>query len=220
MYPALLTSICTSTPRRLSHAAPSAPTTRLSPAASPQETEFAADLASHIRHRIRYLHALPRHLHPSLSNRVDDVDDSEGAASDRSEDRYCSHRPEDELEIEVVGDMGAVVDFTYSHGENGIRDEPDNDHVGTYGAVVVFLLLGFADAGLFHFESVTQIAQSFVIARINIELLAGHFQLDCIAFSADCGTEIDVDDIVAFSTPSHVVGIAEGIHLQSANIGR
>ena len=85
---------------------------------------------------------------------MDDVNDAESATADCSENSHCSHRPEDEFQIEVICDVGTIIGFADGHGEDGVGYQPDNNHVGTYGAVIVLLLLRLADAGFLYFESV------------------------------------------------------------------
>ena len=127
--------------------------------------------------------------------------------------------PQDELEIEVIGHMGTVVGLADGHSENGIGDHPGDDHVRAHAAVIVLLLLEFAHAILFNFEPVAEVTQRFVVAGIDVELLRGHFELDGVALGADGGAEVNVDDVVAFGTPGDVVGVAEGVDLQGADVG-
>ena len=109
--------------------------------------------------------------------------------------------------------MCAGVSFTDRHGEDRIGDHPCDDHVCADGAVVVFLLLGVADPRLGDFEAVAQVPESFVVAGIDVELFARHFEFDGVALFAFCGAEVDVDDVVAFCAPCDVVSVAKGIDL-------
>ena len=119
---------------------------------------------------------------------MDDIDDAKSAATQSSEDRNCCHAPQDELEVEVVTDGRAVVSFADSHGQNGVGYQPYDDHVSAYGPVVVFLLLSFADTRTGDFKSVPQIAESFVVAGVDVELLARHLELNRVALAADSST--------------------------------
>lgn len=147
------------------------------------------------------------------------VDNSKSTTPKRSKYRHGSDAPKYELEIEVVGDVGAIVGLADGHGKDSICNHPRDDHVRTYSAVVVFLLLGFADAILVDLESVTEITQSFVVARVDVQLFARHFQFDGIALSRHCGAEVNMDDVVTFRAPGYIMGIAKSIHLQCANVG-
>ncbi len=82
------------------------------------------------------------------------------------------------------------------------------------------MLLRLTDAGLFDLESVAQISQGFVVARIDVELFAWHLQFDCVPFAAHGGTKIDMDDIVTFGAPCDVVSVTESVHLQRAYVRR
>lgn len=147
------------------------------------------------------------------------VDNAESATAQSPEDRHGSHRPKDEFKVEVVRDVGAAVGFTDGHGEDSVRDHPCYDHVCAYGAVVVFCCLGLGDAFCGDLEAVAEVTESFVVAGIDIELFGGHFELDCIALAGDGGAEVDVDDVVAFGAPGDVVGVAEGVDLEGADVG-
>lgn len=149
---------------------------------------------------------------------MDDVDNPKRTAAQRPEQRHASHRPQDELQVEILADMRAIVRLADSHRKHRVGHHPRDDHVRAHGAVVVFLLLGLADAGLDHFEAVAEVAQGFVVAGVDVELLAGHLELDGVAL-ADGGAEVDVDDVVAFGAPGDVVGVAEGVDLQGADVG-
>lgn len=151
---------------------------------------------------------------------MDDVDDAEGAAAEGTEDGHGGDGPEDEFEVEVVGDVGAAVGFADGHGQHGVGDHPGHHHVRAHGFVVVFLLLGFADGVLGHLEPVAEVAERFVVARVDVELFRGHFEFDRVAFARDGGAEVDVDDVVAFGAPGDVVGVAEGVDLEGADVGR
>ena len=146
------------------------------------------------------------------------VDDPKRTAPNCSEERHGRHTPQNEFEIEVVTDMCAVICFADGHGENGIGNHPCHHHVCTDGAVVVFLLLRFADTWCSNFESVAQIAERLVIPGIDIQLLAWHFKLDRVSLAAHCSAEILVDDVIALGAPGHVVGVAESVNLQCADV--
>ena len=148
-----------------------------------------------------------------------DVDDAEGAAAERAEEGQAGDAPEQELEVEVAGDGRAVVGLANGHGEHGVGDHPGDDHVSAHGAVVVLLLLGLADAGGGDLEPVAEVAQGLVVAGVDVELLGGHLERDSVAGLADRGAEVGVDDVVALGAPGDVVGVAEGVHLQGADVG-
>lgn len=148
-----------------------------------------------------------------------DVDDAKRAAAQRPEDGDGGHGPQDEFEVEVIRHVGAAVGFADGHGEHGVGDHPRHHHVRAHALVVIFLLLGFADAVLFDFESIAQVSQCFVVPAVDVELFARHFQFDSVALSGDGGAKIDVDDVIAFCAPGDVVGVAEGVHLEGADVG-
>ena len=70
-----------------------------------------------------------------------------------------------------------------------------------------------------YFKAITEVAKSFVIPRVNIELFAWHFEFDSVVFPRNGGAKINVDDVVAFGSPGNIVGVAEGVDLESADIG-
>ena len=115
--------------------------------------------------------------------------------------------------------MGAVVCLAHSHGEDRVSHHPGDDHISADSAVVVFLLLSFGEWLFLHLDTVAEVAEGFVVTTIDVKLLARHLQLDSVAFAGDCGAEIDVNYIVAFRAPSYVMGVAEGVHLQCADVG-
>ena len=115
--------------------------------------------------------------------------------------------------------MDATIGLADGHGKNGIGDHPANDHVRAHRLVVIFLHLRFRDRVPLDFEPVAEIAERFVVAGIDVELLAGHFELDRVSLSGDGGAEIGVDDVVAFGAPGNVVGVAKGVHLERADVG-
>ena len=196
----------------------SLPATPRPPAAPREVAEFTRHLAPGTADPIRNIHLGKPHLHPPLGNHMDDVDDPKSTATQGTEDCHRSYRPEDKLQVEILADVRAIVGLADSHGENGVGDHPRDNHVGSHGSVVILLLLSFRHATLRHFESVTEITQCLIVARVDIELLARHFKLDGVVLARDSGSEIDVDDIVAFSTPGDVVGVAECVHLEGADI--
>lgn len=148
-----------------------------------------------------------------------DIDDAESAAPQGPEERHGRDGPQNEFEIEITADVGAVVGLADGHGEDSIGHHPCDDHVGADGAVVVFLLLGLRDTVLGDFESVSKIAEGFVVAGVDVKLFARHFEFDGVALAGDGSTEVDVDDIVAFGAPSYVVRVAEGVNLEGADVG-
>ena len=115
--------------------------------------------------------------------------------------------------------MRVVVDFAHGHGEDSVGHHPRHDHVRTYGLVVVLLGLGLADTFDGDFEAVSQVAESFVVARVDVELLRGHFEFDRVALAADGSAEVRVDDVIAFGAPGNVVGVAEGVDLEGTDVG-
>ena len=114
---------------------------------------------------------------------MDDIEDAEGAGAEGAEHGHGGDGPEDELEVEVVGDVGGGVGLGDGHGEHGVGHHPRDDHVRAHRAVVVFLLLGLADARAGHFEAVAQVAQRLVVAGVDVQLLAWHFELHGITLA-------------------------------------
>ena len=114
---------------------------------------------------------------------MDNIDDPKSTAPQSTEDGDPSNRPQDELEIEIVADVFFVVGLADGHGEDSVGDHPRYDHVGSDGGVVIFLLLGFRHAVLGHFKAVAEIAESFVVARVDVELLTRHLQFDCVVLA-------------------------------------
>ena len=184
-----------------------------------QPAKAATNLTARLADPIRDLDPPQRHLHPALRNRLHDIDDSKRAAAYRPEDRHGSHAPQDELEVEIAADVRALVSAAHRHRKRSIAHHPYDDHVRAHGAVVVFLLLRLAHSVLLDLEAVTKISERLVIPRVNVELLGGHFELDGIALAADGGAEVGVDDIVALGAPGDIVGVAEGVDLQGADVG-
>lgn len=95
---------------------------------------------------------------------MDPVDDEEAGGADSAEEGEAGDGPKDEGEVEVVRDLAVAVGFGDGHGEDGVADEPDDDHVGADGAVVVFLLLGLGGGRGGDFDAVAEIAERFVVA--------------------------------------------------------
>lgn len=89
---------------------------------------------------------------------MDDINNAKRAAAQRPENRDASHGPQDELQIEIIGDVRGVEGLTDGHGENGVRHHPRDDHVRAHGTVVVFLLLGLADAVAGGLEAIAEVA--------------------------------------------------------------
>jgi len=199
------------------------PRPQTTPQATTQPTPtHPAELRTHLTPRITHpiRDFLQTHLHLPLRNSLNDIDDPKRTAANRPKDRNGSHAPQDESEVEVIADVGAVVGLADGHGENGVADHPRDDHVRPHSAIVVLLLLKLAEALLGHLEAISEISEGFIVAGVDVELFAGHLQLDGIAFAADRGPEVGMDDIVAFRTPGHVVGVAKGVHLKGTDVGR
>ena len=68
------------------------------------------------------------------------------------------------------------------------------------------------------FDAIAEVAEGLVVAGVDVKLFGGHFELDCLALAAG-GAQIRVDYIVTFGAPGDVVGIAEGVDLQRADVG-
>lgn len=150
---------------------------------------------------------------------MNDIDNAKGGTAQCSENRHGGNGPKDKLEIEILADLRHVVRFADCHCQDGVRNHPCDDHVGAHGAVIVFLLLGFADAIFDDFEAISEVAEGFVVAGIDVELFRGHFEFDGVAFAGDGGAEVDVDYVVTFGAPGNVVGVAEGVDLEGADVG-
>lgn len=149
-----------------------------------------------------------------------DINNAESAAANGSEKRHGRYRPQDEFEVKVIRHMGAVIGFTDGHGQHGVGHHPRHNHVRADGFVVVFLLLGFADGILLDFEAIAEVPECFIVAGINVQLFGWHFEFDGVSLSGNGGAEVDVDDVVAFGAPGDVVGVAEGVDLEGADVGR
>ena len=70
-----------------------------------------------------------------------------------------------------------------------------------------------------HFETVTKIAECFIVARIDIELFTRHLEFDGVVLARNRSAEINMDDVVAFGAPGDVVSVAEGVDLEGADVG-
>ena len=92
------------------------------------------------------------------------VDDEEAGGADGAEEGEGCDTPQDKSQVEVIRDLAVAVRFGNGHGEHGVGDEPDDDHVCAHGAVVVLLLLRFRHGFLGDFDAVAQVAQGFVVA--------------------------------------------------------
>lgn len=195
------------------------PQTRARKTTGAQKAKLTTNLTARVTDPIRHLHLPNLHPHASLRNHMHDIDDSESAAAQGSEDRHGGDRPQDEFEVEVIRHVSAAVGFADGHGEHGVGDHPGHHHVGADGFIVVFLLLGLADGVLCYFEAVAQVAEGFVVAGVDVELFRGHFEFDGVALSGDGGAEVDVDYVVPFCAPGDVVGVAEGVDLEGADVG-
>ena len=150
---------------------------------------------------------------------MDPLDDQERGAAYCAEEREAGNTPEDEGQVEVVGDFAVGVRFGDAHGEDGVADEPDDDHVGADGAVVVFLLLGLADGDDGDFDAIAEVAQGLVVAGVDVELLRGHFEFDNVFGLCFCVAEIGFGHVVALGAPGDVVRVAEGVDLQCGDVG-
>lgn len=189
-------------------------------AAIGEVAKFAADLARRVADPVRDLDVAHLHLHPTLDDHVDDVDHAEGTATQGPEDGHGGDGPEDEFQVEVFAHVGAVVRFAHGHGQDGVGHHPDDHHVRAHGSIVVLLLLGFADSFLGDLQAISKIAQRFVIARVDVELLRGHLQLNRVALTRHRGTKINVNDVVAFCAPGDIMSVAERIDLQGTDVRR
>lgn len=149
---------------------------------------------------------------------MDDVDYAKGAATQGPEDGHGGDGPKNEFQVEVLAHVGTVVCFAHGHGQDGVGDHPDDYHVRPHGSIVVFLLLGFANSFLGHLQAIAEVTQGFVITRVDVELLRGHLQLDRIALTGHRGTEINMDNIIAFRAPGDIMSVAKGVDLQSADV--
>ena len=151
---------------------------------------------------------------------MDDINDAKRRTAQGAENGDSGDRPEDELEVKVIADVGAIEGLGDGHGEDGVGHHPRDDHVGAHGAIVVLLLLGVGDSVAGGLEAVAEVAQRLVVARVDVQLLRGHFELDGAALAGDAGgAEVRVDDVVAFGAPGDVVRVAEGVDLQRADVG-
>ncbi len=99
------------------------------------------------------------------------INDPKGAAPQAPENRQPRNSPQDELEIKVFANRSTAVGLADRHAKDRVADHPAHDHVGAHGAVVVFLLLGLADAVFRNFEPVAEVAQGFIVAGVDVELL-------------------------------------------------
>jgi len=149
---------------------------------------------------------------------VDAVDDEERCAADGAEECKTGDGPEDEGEVEIVGDFAVRVCFADGHGEHGVADQPDDDHVCADCAVVIFLLLGLANGWFGDFDAVAEIAQGFVVAGVDIELLRRHFELDDVLRLAFRVAKICFRDVVALRTPRDVVRVTKGVNLERCDV--
>lgn len=113
--------------------------------------------------------------------------------------------------------MIRAVRLADGHGQDPIRDHPDEHHVRAHGLVVILLLLRFRDGGHGHLETVAQVAERFVVAGVNVELFRGHLELDRLAL-ARRRAEIRRHDVVALGSPGDVVGVAESVDLERADV--
>ena len=103
------------------------------------------------------------------------INNPKRATPQSSKNRQRRHSPQNKLEVKVFPDRSTAVGLADGHAEDCIADHPAHDHVGAHGAVVIFLLLGLADAVFGDFEAIAKVAQSFVVAGVDVELLRRHF---------------------------------------------
>jgi len=184
----------------------------------PDATHPLLELAPETLHPVRPLHT---HPNPTFHDRLDTIDDTERTASNRPKEREGCHAPQDELQVEVVSHRGGAIRLTNGHGKDGVRNHPGQDHVRADILVVIFLLLtlGYLRGG--DFNAVAEVAERFIIARIDIELLGRHLELDGGIFAVTPGSsQVRVDHVVTFSTPGYIVRIAECVDLKGADVGR
>lgn len=151
---------------------------------------------------------------------MNSINNQESRRADRAEQCQTGDCPEDEFEVEVVADVFVAVDFRDAHGEDGVAGHPDDDDVRADRAVVVFLELGFGDGGDGDFDSIAEVAEGFVVAGVNIELLGRHVEFHSPVLAGFGGAEIFVDDVVSFGSPCHIVGVAKSVDLEGADVGR
>lgn len=199
---------------RLAHTAP----TPADPTAPAEKAELGADLVTALADPVGHLDPLPTGFQPALGDHLDDVDDPERGAAQRTEDGNRGDGPENEFQVEVVAHVRAVVHLADGHGQHRVGDHPRHHHVRAHGAVVVFLLLALADAVLGDFQPVAEVSEGLVVPTVDIELLGGHFEFDCVTLPGHSGAEIDVDDVVTLRTPGDIVGVAEGVDLEGADV--
>lgn len=185
-------------------------------------TQLTPNPTRRIANPIRDAHLLETHPDPPLRNGMHDINNPKRRAAQRAKNRYSSNGPEDELEVKVIADVSAVEGLGDGHGEDGVSDHPRDDHVGADGAVVVLLLLGVGDGVAGGLEAVAEVAEGLVVAGVDVELLRRHLELDGgAALGGDAGgAEVGVDDVVALGAPGDVVRVAEGVHLQRADVRR
>lgn len=202
-----------------SPAAPSLQLRRPTPDATHAIAPLVANLLAHAAHPLGRLHA---ELDAALDAGLDAVDDAERAAAEGAEQGQRRHRPQDDLEVDVVADVPDAVRLRHGHGQDRVRHQPADDHVGAHRLVVVLLLLGLRHGRHRHLEPVAQVAQRLVVARVDVELLRRHLELDRVAARPGPRRrpEVRVDDVVALGAPGDVVRVAEGVHLEHADVGR
>lgn len=99
------------------------------------------------------------------------INNQKSRAANRAEESQTRHGPEDEFEVKVIADFFVAVNFRDAHGEDSVAGHPDDHDICSHGAVVIFLELGFCDCGRGDFYSVAEVAECFVIAGVNVELL-------------------------------------------------
>lgn len=153
---------------------------------------------------------------------MNNINDPKRRTPQRPKERHSSHAPQDKLQVEILAHVPTIIRLTDRHGQDGIGDHPRDDHVRAHRTIIVFLLLSLAGAVPDMLKPIAEIAQGFVVAGVDIELFRGHFELDGVvagAGASDGGAEVDINDIVAFGAPGDVVGVAEGVDLQGADVG-
>ena len=138
-------------------------------------------------------------------------------ASQGAEQRQRRDGPQDEAQVEVTADAIAAVDLAHGHGEDGVGDHPRDDHVRAHALVVVLLELALGGGGFRDLDAVAQVPQGLVVPGVDVELLRGHLELDDGAL-AHGAAQVRLHDVVALGAPRDVVRVAEGVHLQHADV--
>lgn len=192
-----------------------APAHTAAPNAARQTAHLLADLLAEAAHPLGHLETQPA---LAVDDDADEVEHGVRAAAERAEDGEHGDGPQDEGEVEVVADAALAVGLGDGHGKNGVGDEPREHHVRAHALVVVLLHLGLGEGLGGDLDAVAEVAQRLVVARVDVELLRGHLELDAVAL-ADGAAEVRLHDVVALGAPGDVVGVAEGVDLEGADVG-